>query len=284
MLLRALRPLQRSLCTFSLRYASGSQQSASTGIKVTTDDKIFKIQLDRPEKFNAITWEMYETFIQSMDTASNDSQTSITVITGSGDYYCSGNDLSNFTRIKKPSDMVELADHGEKVLERFVRAHILHEKPLIALVNGPAIGISVTVLALFDLVIASDKATFHTPFTTLGQSPEGCSSFTFPALMGPSKASEMLLFGKKLTAEEALERNLVSQVVPHTQFQQELESKIRQLSQLPPESLRLNKKIIRDAHKERLLSTNIAECKLLKSRWLSKECQKALQDFMLRKK
>ncbi|KAI1728604.1 enoyl-CoA hydratase/isomerase domain-containing protein [Ditylenchus destructor] len=205
-------------------------------------------------------------------------------IKGSGGYYCSGNDLSNFTRIKTPSDMIQLAEHGEKVLERFVRAHITHEKPLIALVNGPAIGISVTVLALFDLVIASNKATFHTPFTTLGQSPEGCSSFTFPALMGPSKASEMLLFGKKLTAEEAFDRNLVSQVIPHEQFQQESENKIRQLSQLPPESLRLNKQIVREAHKERLLNTNIAECKLLKSRWLSAECQKALQDFMTRKK
>ncbi len=78
-----------------------------------------------------------------------------------------------------------------------------------------------TVLALCDLVIASSRATFQTPFSALGQSPEGCSSLTFPILMGSSKASEMLLFGKKLTAEEAVERNLVAKVVPYGQWEEE---------------------------------------------------------------
>uniref|UniRef100_A0A915CZR7 Enoyl-CoA delta isomerase 2, mitochondrial n=1 Tax=Ditylenchus dipsaci TaxID=166011 RepID=A0A915CZR7_9BILA len=211
---------------------------------MSTEGKVFKIQLDRPDKFNAITWDMYEGLIEALNNASKDRSTSLTVITGSGDYYCSGNDLSNFTRIKSPEDMIPLAEKGEKVLERFVRSLIVHEKPLVALVNGPAIGISVTVLALCDLVIASDKATFQTPFTTLGQSPEGCSSFTFPALMGTSKASEVLLFGKKLTAEEALDRNLVAQVIPHAQFHEEAERKVASMSELPPESLRLNKSLV----------------------------------------
>ncbi|KAL3087252.1 hypothetical protein niasHT_020515 [Heterodera trifolii] len=201
-----------------------------------------------------------------------------------GSYFCAGNDLSNFTRgVKTSDDLRAMADRGERVLERYVRAFIEHEKPLIGLINGPAIGISVTVLPLFDLVIASDKATFHAPFSSLGQSPEGCSSYTFPLIMGTSKASELLLFDKKMSAEEALERNLVSRVIPNNSFGTETERMVNSLASLPPESLRLNKSLLRDVHRDALLAVNTRECALLKSRWLSDECQNALRKFMTRK-
>lgn len=94
-------------------------------------------------------------------------------------------------------------------MERFVDALIDIEKPLIAVVNGHAIGILVTTLGLCDLVIASNDATFQTPFSSTAQSPEGCSSYTFPKLMGTSVASLMLLFNHKLTAQEALAHGLI---------------------------------------------------------------------------
>ena len=94
-----------------------------------------------------------------------------------------------------------------------MKAFIDFPKPLVVLVNGPAVGISVTVMALCDAVYATDRATFHTPFTILGQSPEGCSTVTFPQAMGHAHASEMLLFNKKITASEAKERGIVSEVI-----------------------------------------------------------------------
>ncbi|KAL7077000.1 hypothetical protein ACQ4LE_004056 [Meloidogyne hapla] len=253
-------------------------------ILIKKQGKIFRIEFNRPNKYNALTWEMYEALIDAFTNSNKCNETSITVLTGNGNYYCAGNDLSNFTRnVKTPNDFTKMADKGEEVLERFVRAHIEHEKPLISLVNGPAIGISVTLMALFDLVIASDKASFHSPFSSLGQSPEGCSSYTFPMLMGATKACEMLLFDKKLTASEAYDRNLVTRIIPHNNFYEETERLVSSLSELPPESLKVNKQLLRNVHKDVLLRVCKHECAVLKQRWLSVECQQALQKFASRK-
>ncbi|KAK0395667.1 hypothetical protein QR680_001383 [Steinernema hermaphroditum] len=252
------------------------------GLSISVEDNVFRIKLNRPEKFNALTWDMYRGITEALNFASKDKKTRVTVISAAGNYFCSGNDLSNFA-VKRPEDVKELAEAGEKVLNAYVKAYIDHDKPLIGLINGPAIGISVTVLGLFDAVVASDKATFHTPFTSLGQSAEGCSSFTFPLLMGHAKAADVLLFGKKLSAHEALERNLVSEVVPDKTFAAEAEKRVFAYSQLPPESLRLNKVLVRDINRAALHKANDLECKLLVERWQSAECAAALQKFMTRK-
>lgn len=139
--------------------ASGIKPAASSeNIQISQSDNVFKITLNRPDKFNALTWQMYGDMTKMLNTASADRSTALTVISANGPYYCSGNDLKNFA-VKSADEMKALADRGEGVLEEFVRAHVTHEKPLIILVNGPAIGISVTVMGLADLVIASDKVT-----------------------------------------------------------------------------------------------------------------------------
>ncbi|XP_060028230.1 enoyl-CoA delta isomerase 2-like [Erinaceus europaeus] len=156
-------------------------------------------------------------------------------------------------------------------------------KPLVAVVNGPAVGISVTILGLFDIVYASDRATFHTPFSHLGQSPEGCSSYTFPKIMGSSKAAEMLIFGKKLTAGEACAQGLVTQVFPDSTFQKEVWTRLKAYSKLPPNAMRISKEIIRKNEKEKLHAVNAEECNVLLSRWQSDECMNAVVNFLSRK-
>uniref|UniRef100_A0A915AIG6 ACB domain-containing protein n=2 Tax=Parascaris univalens TaxID=6257 RepID=A0A915AIG6_PARUN len=255
-----------------------------SGVNVSKKGKIFWIELNRPEKYNAITWEMYRGLTKAFSYASKDPDTAVTVFAGVGSYFCSGNDLSNFAGVKTREDITRVAAEGATVLDEYVSVFVNHEKPLIALVNGPAIGIAVTVLALFDLVLASDKATFHTPFTTLGQSPEGCSTYTFPMLMGHLKAAEVLLFGRKLTALEALERNLVNQVIPASAFLTESSKLVEAYSNLPPGSLRLSKQSLRSVHKKALLECKDREVKLLAERWQSSECIEAIQRFMSRRK
>ncbi|XP_035812878.1 enoyl-CoA delta isomerase 2, mitochondrial isoform X1 [Amphiprion ocellaris] len=257
---------------------AGSEATYET-LLVTTEDNITTIKLNRPTKKNAITTEMYNDIVAALEQAAKDDSV-LTVFTGAGDFYCSGNDLSNFTKI--PEGGVELmAKQAGDLLRNYVNAYIDFPKPLVAVVNGPAVGIAVTALGLFDLVYATEKATFHTPFSQLGQSPEACSSYTFPKIMGVAKASEMLLFNKKLTATQACELGLVTEVFPESSFQMEVWSRLKAYAKLPPNvnSLALSKQLIRSTEKDRLHAVNDAEVERLVERWTSDECFNAIMSF-----
>lgn len=260
---------------------AGSTTSYET-LLVTKQDKITTICFNRPDKKNAITTQMYSEIMQALEEAAQDDSV-ITVMTGSGDYYSSGNDLSNFTKIP-PEGVKKAAEESGELLKNFVSHFIDHSKPLIAVVNGPAIGINVTLLGLFDAVYASDKATFHTPFSHLGQSPEGCSTYLFPQIMGPAKANEVLLFNRKLTAAEACNLGLVTEVFPDSSFQKEVWVRLRSFAKLPKNSLMYSKQLIRGVQKEKLHAVNIQECERLKERWLSEDCMNAIMNFFQKSK
>ncbi|XP_073487089.1 enoyl-CoA delta isomerase 2 isoform X1 [Aquarana catesbeiana] len=255
---------------------SSADQKYET-LEVFSQDNITKIFLNRPEKKNAITLQMYKEIGLALDEAAKDDSV-ITVLSGHGDYYCSGNDLNNFTNIP-PEGKEQMASDAAVILEAFVGKFIDFPKPLIAVVNGPAVGISVTILGLFDVVYATDRATFHTPFSQLGQSPEGCSSYTFPRIMGLSKASEVLLFNKLLTAHEASQLGLVTEVFPDSTFQREVWERLKGYGSLPKNSLVFSKQLMRATEKEKLHAVNIEECERLKERWLSDECMNAIISF-----
>ncbi|XP_011229357.2 enoyl-CoA delta isomerase 2, mitochondrial isoform X1 [Ailuropoda melanoleuca] len=257
------------------------EQAGYETLVMTSEDGITKIMLNRPTKMNALTTQMYQEIMLALEAASKDDST-ITVLTGNGSYFSSGNDLTNFTHIS-PDEIEEKARRGAILLRDFVGCFIDFPKPLVAAVNGPAVGISVTILRLFDLVYASDRATFHTPFSHLGQTPEGCSSYTFPKLMGPGKAAEMLIFGKKLTAAEACAQGLVTEVFPDSTFQKEVWTRLKAYSKLPRNALRISKQMIRNHEKEKLHATNAEESRILQERWLSDECMNAIMNFLSRK-
>ncbi|KAM3860319.1 enoyl-CoA delta isomerase 2 [Diretmus argenteus] len=262
--------------------AQVASQPAGSGptyetLLVTTEDDITTIKLNRPAKKNAITTEMYHEIIRALEQAATDDSV-ITVFTGSGDFYCSGNDLTNFTRMPE-GGIQQMAKDGGELLRKYVKAYIDFPKPLVAVVNGPAVGVSVTVLGLFDLIYATERATFHTPFSQLGQSPEGCSSYTFPRMMGTAKASEMLLFNKKISASQACDQGLVTEVFPDSSFQSEVWTRLKAYAKLPRNSLALSKQLIRSVEKQRLHAVNDAEVERLVERWLSDECMNAIMSF-----
>ncbi|XP_070575750.1 enoyl-CoA delta isomerase 2-like [Ptychodera flava] len=260
----------------------GGQRASDGGYKniiYTVEDGACIILLNRPQRKNAITMEMFAEIGSALIAAGKDPNVVIAVITGAGEYYSSGNDLANFMH----GNIQELAASGQKTVQDMISAFIDFPKPLIAAVNGPAIGIAVTTLALCDVVYSSDKATFHTPFTSLGQSPEGCSSILFPRIMGQAKANEVLLFGRKMTAKEALERGFVAEVFPDSQFQTEVQKRIKEYAGLPKNSLRLSKELIRGLDRELLHQVNNKEFEVLAETSTSEECLQAIMNFFAKK-
>ncbi|XP_068959657.1 enoyl-CoA delta isomerase 2 isoform X1 [Petaurus breviceps papuanus] len=261
--------------------SASDKKSEYENLVVTREGNITQILLNRPTKKNAINVKMYNEIMLALEAAGKD-DSSLTVITGNGDYYSSGNDLTEFMSVQ-PNEIEKKIQDASVLLRKFVDHFIDFPKPLVAVVNGSAVGISVTLLALFDLVYATDKATFHTPFTELGQSPEACSSYTFPKIMGPVKAAEMLIFGRKLTAQEACARGLVTEVFPDSTFQKEVWTRLKAYSQLPPKTMMVSKQLIRSFEKETLHRINVEECAVLRERWVSEDCLNALVNFMNRK-
>ncbi|KAF7257359.1 hypothetical protein EG68_04749 [Paragonimus skrjabini miyazakii] len=264
-----------------------ADQSALTtpGLETSFNGGVMQICLSRPEKKNAVTFDMYQSWTSMLNKAATDPKIKIVAITGKGDYFSSGNDLNTFTKqLETGVPIQDMAKTARDVLYQFVSAFISFPKTLVALVNGPSVGITVTTLGLYDYVLAAETATFHTPFVTLGQTPEGCSSATFPKIMGPLRANEMLLFNRRLTAREAYNLGLVTRVVSKTDFAGESTKLLNELAQLPPETLVFSKEIMRTRDRELLYSVNKMECDRLAERWTSPECIQAITNFLQRVK
>jgi Delta3-Delta2-enoyl-CoA isomerase len=246
------------------------------------------ITLARPRSKNALNGDLYDGIAEALNYGANEDSVYVAVLTGQGDYYSSGNDLRNFSSTPTGSPE-EMSRNAGVRLTSFVSAFIDFPKPLVAAVNGPAIGIAVTSLTLCDFVYASETATFTTPFAKLGQSPEGLSSFTFPSSMGWSKAMEMLLMGKTVDAKEACERNLVTQVFSKDTFRQEIQKRVDTLTSLPPKTMQHIKNVVRHNYfqgiggtgNDQMKALNKREVALLERLWVSEECMQAIMNFFM---
>ena len=165
------------------------------------------------------------------------------------------------------------------MLQTFIGKFIDFPKIIVSFVNGPAVGISVSILALFDAVYASSKATFALPFTRTAQSAEGCSSLTFPSLMGSLHAKELLLFDRKLTSEQAEQRGLVTRVIDEKNFDEQMKKICQDILSLPKGSLLQSKALIQSWNKDTLHRVNAVEVETLKQRWLTEEFVQAMMEF-----
>ncbi len=185
-------------------------------VLVSTRGGVTTLTLNHPRRLNGWTLEMMEALATRMAEAAADDDTQVVVLTGTDPYYSAGVNLSSTIQLGHPRTLRDtIVEHNQALFDRFID----FDKPLIVAVNGPAIGATVTSATLCDAIVASDKASFSTPFAKLGVTPEGCSSVHLPRLIGEANAQRMLgPEGWVPTGAEALEVGLVDELVPHDQL------------------------------------------------------------------
>jgi len=177
------------------------------------------LTMNTPERLNGWTRQMMDALKAGISAAADDDETRVLVLTGADPYYCAGVNLAGAFQLEHPRKMhATIVENNEALFNLFLD----FPKPMLIAVNGPAIGASVTSATLCDGIIASEKATFSTPFAALGVTPEGCSSVHFARLMGAENAERMLgREGWRPSAEEALDAGLIQWAVPHDQLADE---------------------------------------------------------------
>ena len=183
-------------------------------ISTQIDDGIFTILLDRPERLNAFTGQMLRELLDAFDEIDRNDDVRAVIVTGAGRGFCAGADLSGGSGSFDNSERETAGEHrdggGLATLRIFDCL-----KPVIAAVNGPAVGVGATMTLPMDVRIASDRSRFGFVFARRGIVPEACSSWFLPRIVGISQAMEWVATGRVFDAEEALRGGLVSRVVPH---------------------------------------------------------------------
>uniref|UniRef100_A0A8C5JWI2 Chromodomain Y-like protein n=1 Tax=Jaculus jaculus TaxID=51337 RepID=A0A8C5JWI2_JACJA len=230
---------------------------------------------------NSLNPEVMKEVQSALNTAAAD-DSKLVLLSAVGSVFCCGLDFIYFIR-RLTDDRKRESTKMADAIRNFVNTFIQFKKPIIVAVNGPAIGLGASILPLCDVVWANEKAWFQTPYTTFGQSPDGCSTVMFPKIMGGASANEMLLSGRKLTAQEACGKGLVSQVFWPGTFTQEVMVRIKELASCNPVVLEESKALVRCNMKLELEQANERECEVLKKIWGSAQGMDSMLKYLQRK-
>lgn len=213
------------------------------------DGHVLILTMNRPEKKNALTAEMYLGLAKGLRRSEKDEKIRVVVVTGSDHCFTSGNDVSDL--LNKPSG--DDPAGADRPFAQFIRALTATPKPIIAAVDGLAIGVGTTMLLHFDLIYASSDVRFSLPFTNLGLVPEAASSALLPQLIGHQRASELFLLGEPFDSETALNIGIVNQIFPSETLLEETLKIAQKLAAKPPQSVQRSKALIKkgrpDVHK-----------------------------------
>lgn len=248
-------------------------------IVVIDEDATRVITMRRPQKKNAITQAMYVAMSDAIDAAQHNPDIRCLVITGGSGVFTAGNDLEDFLN----DGMAAAGTPRASAATRFLYSLVHNAKPIVAAVDGIAIGIGTTMLFHCDYVLASTTATFSTPFIHLGLVPEGASSLLMPRAMGHQRAFAMLVMGRTMNAEEACVAGFVNAVVGPGHTETEARKVARDICALPAEAVAISRKLLKTPPED--LTRRIdQEGHLFGERMRSKEAVAAFEGFFARKK
>ena len=196
---------------------------------------VIEIHIDRPDKKNALTAPMYHAMTAALADASARADIAVVLFTANGDAFCAGNDLKDFMA----------GPEGGAAAFAFIRAIAAFDKPIVAAVQGLAVGVGTTMLLHCDLIYAAPDARFIMPFVNLGLVPEAGSSLLAPATLGHAKAAAMLMLGEPMDAEAADRAGLVTAVVPAEGLLAHARAKARILVAKPPQALATTRRLMK---------------------------------------
>src|SRR6266699_1889467 len=233
---------------------------------------ILRIQLNRPEKKNAMTSAMYITLADIFNAAAKDDQIRVVLWHGAGDSFSAGNDIQDF--LKHPPGA------GESPQARLIEALINFDKPIVAAVQGAAIGGGTTMLTHCDFVFAGESAKFRMPFVDLAVVPEFGTSYSVPARIGYLRAAELILLGLAFDAHRAAELGLVTRVVPDQDLLGTATKTASALAEKPPRALQGCKRLMRSSTRELLEHAVKLENQEFSARVRSAEAKEAFTAFL----
>ncbi|MBY8975468.1 crotonase/enoyl-CoA hydratase family protein [Rhodobacteraceae bacterium NNCM2] len=244
-------------------------------IEVTRDGAVQMVRFNRPEKKNAITNQMYHDLSAALEAGEADEAVHVHLLLGHPGAFTAGNDVGDFLSIAQSGS---IEDTG---VARYLQLQPEIDKPLIAAVDGLAVGIGTTLLFHCDMVFATLESRFITPFVNLGLVAENASSLLAPRQMGPQRAFELLAMGEPFTAERAREAGLVNAVLPPEELEPHALATARKLANLPQQALRLTKKLLK-GDTAPIHATSRREAEIFAERLTSDEARQAFVAFMSR--
>jgi enoyl-CoA hydratase/carnithine racemase len=245
-------------------------------ILITRESGVMTIELNRPQKKNAITTDMYRVFGDALVEARETPEIRAVMIIGKRDVFTAGNDLQDFLDNPPASD--------DSPVLRFLREISHSPKPLVAAVCGAAVGVGTTMLLHCDLVFAGDNAQFSLPFAQLGLVPEAASSLLLPELIGYHRAMERLLLGESFGADEARQMGFVNAVLPADAVIEHARLQARKLIALPAAAVRATKRLMKQSRMEEIDSRMLLEFDEFRERLRSPEAREAFTAFFERRR
>ena len=255
------------------------RETMTEHIIVSDEDFARTITMRRPEKKNTLTQEMYLAMSDAIDTAQSNPAIRCLILTGRSGVFSAGNDIGDFLQAATATD--DVARPRNAVI--FLQSLVNNRKPIVAAVDGIAIGIGTTMVLHCDFVIASTTASFSSPFTQYGLVPEGASSLLMPRMVGHQRAFAMLVMGRPMSAEDARVAGFVNTVVPPGHAIVEARKVAREICALPADAVAISRKLLK-LPTEDLVRRIGQEDHFFGERMRSPEAIAAFQNFFSRKK